>query len=163
MLAEHSPIRLGTVRWEWEEIPYCISTHFVRHHVGCTPFVQTSRGDRTGKNRDERSQTDPVKMMMEANIQSIIDISRKRLCNCADPTTIKYWYAFLKELAKYEPEIVAVCVPECVRKAGCSEFKTCGMYDAITKDWTKEEISDIPTRYEKYNQSREKILALTKK
>ena len=31
LLCEHSPIRRGTISWKWDEIPYAISTHFVRH------------------------------------------------------------------------------------------------------------------------------------
>ena len=31
LLCEHSPIRRGSISWKWEEIPYAISTHFVRH------------------------------------------------------------------------------------------------------------------------------------
>jgi hypothetical protein len=33
---------------------------------------------------------DYVPMEMEANIQALINISAKRLCTCADPTTIAY-------------------------------------------------------------------------
>ena len=85
LLCEHSPLRRGTISWKWDEIPYCISTHFVRHHEGCEKWVATSRADRTEiKDRSERSQMDPVMMEMEANIQALINISKKRLCTFYD-------------------------------------------------------------------------------
>ena len=37
-------------------------------------------------------------MEMDANIQALINISEKRLCTCADPTTIKYWEAVLEAI-----------------------------------------------------------------
>ena len=47
LMCQHSPLRRGSISWKWEEIPYCISTHFVRHHVGCEKWIGTSRADRT--------------------------------------------------------------------------------------------------------------------
>ena len=47
LMCQHSPLRRGTVSWKWEEIPYCISTHFVRHHEGVEKWIGTSRADRT--------------------------------------------------------------------------------------------------------------------
>ena len=32
----------------------------------------------------------------------------------------------LDEVAKTEPELVSVCVPECVYRGFCPEFKSCG-------------------------------------
>lgn len=68
LICQHSPIRRGVVSWKWEEIPYAISTHFARHHEGCEKFVGTERTDRTGVNREERSQMNLVPMEMDANI-----------------------------------------------------------------------------------------------
>ena len=106
LLCEHSPIRRGEISWKWEAIPYAISTHFVRHHIGCEKFVATEREDRTGVPREERSQMNPVMMEMDANIQSLINISRKRLCTCADPTTRKYWQAVLEAVKEYDEDMV---------------------------------------------------------
>lgn len=149
LLAEHSPIRKISVCWYWPEIPYAISTHFVRHHVGCAPWVKTSREDRTLIDRATRSQMDLVSMEMEANLQSIINISRKRLCVMADKTTRVYWESFLEELKKEEPEVYSVCVPECVRCGGCPEYKGCGLFD---KKWGILTTSLIE-RYEAYHKS----------
>ena len=102
LLCEHSPIRRGSISWKWEEIPYAISTHFVRHHEGVEKWVGTERTDRTGVDREERSQMNYVPMEMEANIQALINISKKRLCTCADPTTRLYWEKVLEAIAQYD-------------------------------------------------------------
>lgn len=157
LLCEHSPLRRGTISWKWDEIPYCISTHFVRHHEGCEKWVATSRADRTDiKDRSERSQMDPVMMEMEANIQALINISKKRLCTCADPTTRKYWIAVLEAIREYDEDIFWACVPECVRDGGCPEYTPCGFYENLMKDATKEEQMSLVKRYNRYNEFRDR-------
>ena len=157
LLCEHSPLRRGTISWKWDEIPYCISTHFVRHHEGCEKWVSTSRADRTDiKDRSERSQMDPVMMEMEANIQALINISKKRLCTCADPTTRKYWQAVLEVIREYDEDIYWACVPECVRDGGCPEYNPCGFYENLMKDATKEEQMSLVKRYNRYNEFRDR-------
>ena len=78
LVCQHSPIRRSMISWKWDEIPYAISTHFARHHIGCEKFIGTSRADRTDvKDRSERTQMDCVPMEMDANIQALINISAK--------------------------------------------------------------------------------------
>lgn len=158
LLCEHSPIRRGTISWKWNKIPYAISVHFCRHHEGVEKWVGTSRADRTEiKDRSQRSQMDCVPMEMEANIQALINISAKRLCYCADPTTIKYWKSVVEKIKKYDEDIYWACVPQCIRCGGCPEYKPCGFYDNLTKDWTAAELKDMKVRYDKYLEYREKI------
>ena len=84
-MAEHSPIREKLFDIYIEDIPYCISTHFVRHHQGVEKYVTTSRSDRTDiKDRSQRSQMDLVSMGMTVNAQALINMSKVRLCYCAD-------------------------------------------------------------------------------
>ena len=154
LLCEHSPIRRGSISWKWDEIPYAISTHFVRHHEGVEKWVATEREDRTGVPREERSQMNPVMMEMEANIQALINISKKRLCTCADPTTRRYWEAVLEAIKEYDEDIYWACVPECVRDGGCPEYKPCGYYDKLMEDASKEEQMTLKLRYDRYNQHR---------
>lgn len=156
LMAEHSPIRRGIISWYWPTIPSCISTHFARHHMGCEKFVATSREDRTGVPREERSQMDYVRMEMDANIQALINISRKRLCTCADPTTRQYWKSLLEEVKKYDEDIYWACVPECIRTGSCPEYVSCGFYEAFSKQLTPEEQMNIHARYDKYYQMRER-------
>ena len=163
LICRHSPIRRGTISWKWEEIPYCISTHFCRHHEGCEKFVGTSREDRTGIDRTQRSQMDEVPMEMDANINALQSISERRLCTCADPTTIKYWKAVLEEVKKYDEDIYWSCVPQCIRCGSCVEpFSDCKFYENLMKGHTLEEQQDIMKRYDIYNEYREKTKVKTK-
>lgn len=158
LLCEHSPIRRSMISWKWDEIPYCISTHFARHHEGCEKFVGTSRADRTEiKDRSQRTQMDTVPMEMDANIQALINISRKRLCASADPLTRKHWQSVLEAVKEYDENIYWACVPECIRCGGCPEYTSCGLFDNFAQDLTKEELINMKTRYDKYNEYRAKI------
>ena len=158
LICQHSPIRRGVISWKWEEIPYAISTHFARHHEGCDKFIGTSREDRTKVDRTTRSQMDYVPMEMDANIQALINISEKRLCTCADPTTIKYWEAVLEAIKEYDEDIYWACVPQCIRCGGCVEpFSNCNFYSNLMKDHTLEEQQNVMKRYDIYNEYREKV------
>ena len=84
---EHSPIRLREFKIVIENCPSWVATHFVRHHIGVEKFVSTQRTDRTGVDRNKLPQDAPVRLEMWANAQAMINISRKRLCNCASKET----------------------------------------------------------------------------
>lgn len=155
LLCEHSPIRRGTISWKYDEIPYCISTHLVRHHEGVEKWVGTERADRTEvKDRSQRSQMDMVPMEMEANIQALINISRKRLCTSADPLTRLYWKATLEAIKEYDEDIYWACVPECIRCGGCPEYVSCGYYDYLMEGATEDEQRVLKLRYDRYNRNR---------
>lgn len=156
LICEHSPIRRGCISWKWEEIPYAISTHFARHHEGCEKFVGTERADRTGVDRESRSQMNCVPMEMDANIQALINISMKRLCTSADPTTRDYWRAVLEAIREYDEDIFWACVPQCVRCGGCPEYTNCGFYDTLMKDAEPEVQRTLKLRYDKYNEWRDR-------
>lgn len=163
LICRHSPIRRGEVSWKWETIPYAISTHFARHHEGCEKFIGTERTDRTGIDREERSQMNYVPMEMDANLQALMNISEKRLCMCADPTTRKYWEAVIDALRQYDELIAWSNVPQCIRCGGCVEpFSECSFYDNLMKDMSKEDQMDVTRRYDIYNE-RVRKLVLTPK
>lgn len=164
LICQHSPIRRGEISWVWEEIPYAISTHFARHHEGCEKFIGTSRADRTEiKDRSQRTQMDMVPMEMDANIQALINISARRLCLQADPTTIKYWNQVLDAIREYDEDIYWACVPQCIRSGACVEvFSNCKFFENFAKGLTKEELIDIRTRYDRYNEYRDKQKTLRK-
>lgn len=126
LLSEHSPVRLMVFRWKWINLKYWVSVHFVRHKVGIEHYVSTQRSDRTGMSREEMSQGALVNHECCANAQALITISRKRLCRQASPETTEAWQLVLAEVAKTEPELAGVCVPECVYRGFCPEFKPCG-------------------------------------
>ena len=164
LICRHSPLRIGSVLWKSEDVPFYVMGHIVRHNVGCTPFVSTSREDRTGVPRNERKQTDFVDMQMIANIEALINISERRLCTCADPTTKKYWEAVLEAIREYDEDIFWACVPQCIRCGACVEpFSDCRFYENFSKNLTPEQQTDIMARYDAYNEYRDRVLSLKRK
>lgn len=139
LLAEHSPIRLLKFHWRWDDLPYWVSVHFTRHKLGIEHFVKSQRSDRTGVNRLELSQGALVSHECEANAQALINISRKRLCNCASPETRAAWQLIKDEVQKVEPELAKCMVRECVYRGFCPEMFGCG-YDST--DSFYEEIKE---------------------
>lgn len=163
LICRHSPLRIGSVLWKSEDVPFYVMGHIVRHNVGCTPFVSTSREDRTGIPRNDRKQTDFVDMQMTANIEALINISERRLCTCADPTTRKYWEAVLEAIKEYDEDVYFACVPQCVRCGACVEpFSHCNFYSKFAKTLTPEQQTDIMQRYEAFEEYRAKKLQLKK-
>ena len=126
LLSEHSPIRLLHFSWKWKDLPYWVSVHIVRHKFGIEHFVSTQRTDRTGIKRDELPQGSLVMHQCEADAQSLINISRRRLCSCASPETRQAWQLVKDEVAKTEPELASCMVRECVYRGFCPEMFGCG-------------------------------------
>lgn len=126
LLAEHSPVRKLAFNWKWLDLPYWVSVHFVRHKFGIEHFVSTQRSDRTGENRAVKPQDAPVVHECLANAQAVMFISRRRLCGQASADTRGAWKLVVDEIARTEPELASCCVPECVYRGFCPEFKPCG-------------------------------------
>ena len=132
--------------------------HYVRHHAGCTPYVGTSRSDRTNVDRSERPQTQCVGMQMDANIQSLIDIAEKRLCMQSDVVTRDYMNALKDEIAKYDEDVAWALAPSGIYKCGCPEkFGNCTYCTNILKQIPQEDLFDIEKRLDYYNAHREKV------
>lgn len=137
LLAEHSPIRNLEFKIKMKNIPYSTSVHIVRHFTGITHFVGTQRTDRCdGINRGELPQDMPVNHSMILNAQSLIFISRRRLCNQASAMTHKVWKMVIEKINEICPELGSVCVPECIYRGFCPEFKCCGYVN--TEKYAKE-------------------------
>lgn len=134
LLAEHSPIRLVEYEWTWSDIMQWVSTHLVRHHEGCEKFVHSQRGDRRAileeynvSSRDELPQGATNDMDMTANAQALINISRKRLCNCASKETREAWKQVQDAIREVDPVMADKMVPECIYRGFCPEFMNpCG-------------------------------------
>lgn len=136
ILAEHSPIRKLSFTWRFVNLPYWVSTHFVRHKFGIDHWISTQRSDRIGEDRSIRPQGAGVNMESTANAQALINISRKRLCNCASPETRGAWLEVKAKVAETEPELASCMVRECIYRGFCPEFIKCGYAD--TEEYQKE-------------------------
>lgn len=130
LLAEHSPIRKIKVDWRWADLMYWVSVHFVRHKFGIEHFVTTQRTDRTGTERNSKTQDALVKHQCEANAQALINISRKRLCSQASPETRAAWKAVKEKVTASDPVLGSVMVPECIYRGFCPEMTCCGYVDS---------------------------------
>lgn len=124
LISEHSPIRLISVDWTWDNIEYWLSTEWSRHKF--EKFISTQRTDRTGVDREDKPQGSRVKFDGYANAQNLIDAWRKRLCRQADPKATKLALDFKSALHDFEPELADMLVPNCVYRCGCPEFTACG-------------------------------------
>ena len=125
-LSEHSPIRTKNFYIEVFGVESFVATHFVRHHVGSTPFVSTCRDDRI--EYDENHVPDrntPVNFSMFINAQSLIDMSRKRLCHMAHHKAVALMNIIKEKVREIDPELADVMVKNCVYRCGCPEGKNC--------------------------------------
>jgi len=103
--------------------------------------------------RDKLPQDEPTDHMMEANAASIIFISRRRLCSLSSKDTRQEWQQALDELKNIDPELVDVCVPECVYIGLCPEPNCCGFY--FTSDYNEQRSIYIDL-HRKCNEKRKK-------
>ena len=126
LLCEHSPIRQLIVKWKWYDLKSWVSVHFVRHWLGIIHWVSTQRTDRTGIDRNKLPQDSLVNHECEANAQALINISRKRLCNCASKETRQAWEKVKEEVKIQEPELASCMVKECIYRGFCPEMFSCG-------------------------------------
>ncbi len=129
--AEHSPIRTlwFTVRLE---VPYWVSTHFVRHKYGVEHYVSSQRNDRQSKyDRTKAPQDAMVTHIMDINAQELMQMARMRLCRQAAPETQAVMVQICNEVDKTNPEFSEFLVPKCLAHGGCNEFRTCGLYERV--------------------------------
>lgn len=91
-------------------------------------------------------------MDVKANAQSLINVSRYRLCyGCAHKETREYMEDLKKQIRSVEPEIADVMVPNCVYRGGCPEFSECGFWRVFIKRNNNVDMSNIKERYRVYN------------
>lgn len=141
LYAEHSPIRLVEYRISFKGIKVWIINHFVRHWLGFIPFVHSQRDDRRKLDipRDELPQGIENDADFIANAQALINVSRKRLCNCAHKETKDTWLSVKNEMQKVDPIMAKHMVPECIYRHMCPELKSCGYIKtlAYAKEYQK--------------------------
>ena len=140
--SEHTPIRLMWFKIYLSDLPTFVSQQYSRHIIcgihdtfdgreqvnktDIDHFVTTQRTDRTGTDRNKLPQDTPVNHLIVANAKGIIDMSRKRLCQLADPEAIKWWKKVKSEMMNICPELSDRMQPECIYRGSCYEGKCCG-------------------------------------
>lgn len=147
LISEHSPIKV--VQWciDIDGLRHWVGVHLLRHeHV--LPYIASQRGDwnddveevlkyikddivndpsfdRT-QYRDYRLQGSPNDHSFVVNAQTLINMSRKRLCRCASKETREVWELVKECIAEQDPEMAKAMVPNCIYRGWCAEKKCCG-------------------------------------
>lgn len=127
LLAEHSPIKLVEYSIQFKKLRQWVGVHLLRH--GFTiPFIHSQREDRRELDcpRDELPQGSLNDQDFVVNAQSLINISRKRLCRCASKETREAWEAVKEEMKEVDPIMASKMVPNCVYSGFCRELNCCG-------------------------------------
>ena len=124
--AEHSPIRTLWFAFKMN-IPYFVSVHLTRHHIGAEHFVQSQRDDRADNNipRAEKPQGEMVSHIMYINAQELMFMARRRLCNQASVETRQIMKMIVDEVLETNPEFKSVLVPMCKYQNRCPEMYPC--------------------------------------
>ena len=130
LVARHSPIRELWFSYVIRDVPYWVSVHFVRHHVGFQPYVQSQRNDRQSEyDRTKAPQDAPVTMRITLNAEALLTLSNKRLCMKASPETREVVQRMCNLAEKVMPELKGLLVPMCEYNHACYEIKSCGRYE----------------------------------
>lgn len=128
LIARHSPIRELLFSYVIRDIPYWVSVHMVRHHVGFQPYVQSQRNDRQSEyDREKAPQDAPITMRVTINAEALLNLANKRLCMKASPETRDVVQRMCKLAEKVMPEFKGLFVPMCEYHNGrCDEVQPCG-------------------------------------
>lgn len=126
--ARHSPIRELEFSYVIRDIPYWVSVHLVRHHVGFQPYVQSQRNDRQSKyDREKAPQDAPITMRVTLNAEALLNLANKRLCMKASPETRTVVQEMCRLAEEVLPELKGLLVPMCEYHGGvCYEMQPCG-------------------------------------
>ena len=157
LMAEHSPIKLVEYTISFKDLRQWVGVHLLRHPF-VLPFIHTQRVDK----RDLDEYVDKVMSILSddvkndpsfnkrdylfqgqtndqdfvVNAQTLINISRKRLCTCASKETRDAWKAVQEAIREFDPVMASFMVPSCVYRGFCPEKDSCGYWK--TKKFNKD-------------------------
>lgn len=150
MMSEHSQIKL--VEWlvSFESLKQWVGVHLLRHSF-ILPFIHSQRGDRRELRckRDDLPQGEPNDQDFVINSQSLINISRRRLCRTASKETQEAWQAVKDRIAEQDPITARFMVRNCVYRGFCPEApdKCCGFVK------TKQFLNELTAYREGFTQN----------
>ncbi len=124
--SEESPARTQMFWIEIDPLPLFVSTHLLRHHVGSQPYALTHRTHRKcGKDNGRET---PTKLSLLINAQSLIDMSKLRLCKSASKETRQIMSQIKYEVSKIDNILAKFMQPKCIYRNGLCE-KNCKYYE----------------------------------
>lgn len=152
IMAEHSPIKLVEYTISFKNLRTWCITHLVRHPF-VLPFIKSQRSDRASieeqypvltdilniisddikespdfNKRDYLPQGTPNDGDFVCNAQTIINISKKRLCRTASKETRQAWLFVKEAMKEVDPILADFMVPSCIYRGFCPEMKSCGYW-----------------------------------
>ena len=139
MMSEHSQIKLVEYLISFKALRQWVGVHILRHGF-MLPFIHSQRGDRRQLpcKRDDLPQGTENDQDFIMNAQTLINVSRRRLCNTASKETVEAWKAVKNEVEKQDPIVARFMVPNCVYRGFCPEDpeKCCGFVKTKKyKEW----------------------------
>ena len=157
LMAEHSPIKLVEYTISFKDLRQWVGVHLLRHPF-VLPFIHTQRVDKreldeyvdkvmsilsddvkndpSFNKRDYLFQGQTNDQDFVVNAQTLINISKKRLCNCASKETRDAWKAVQDAIREFDPVMASFMVPSCVYRGFCPEKDSCGYWK--TKKFNKD-------------------------
>lgn len=149
IMAEHSPIKLVEYTIMFSDLRQWVGVHIIRHeHL--LPYIHSQREDKRDidgmvekymqiisddiKNdpdfckRDCIPQGEKNDQDFVVNVQTLINISRKRLCACASKQTRDAWQLVKDTIAEVDPTVAPFMVKNCIYRGFCPEMECCGFY-----------------------------------
>lgn len=137
LMSEHSQIKLVEYRIAFGNLRQWVGVHLLRHPF-TLPFIHSQREDRRKLNcsRDELPQGSLNDQDFYMNAQTLINISRKRLCSCASKETREAWQAVKDRIAEKDPVMARFMVRNCIYRGFCPERECCGFVN--TEQFRKE-------------------------
>lgn len=158
IMAEHSQIKLVEYTISFSDLKQWVGVHLLRHGF-MLPFIHSQRSDRREDINELADKyisivSDDIKSSPDfnvrdylpqgigndqdfvVNVQTLINISRKRLCMCASKETREAWQAVKDAIAEIDPIVAKCMVKNCVYRGRCPEMHTCGYYK--TEKFNKE-------------------------
>lgn len=165
LLAEHAPIKLVEYKISFKQLKQWVGVHLLRHGFQI-PMIHSQRGDRRDLSkeypkieevynllkddltnpslRDCLPQGTPNDQDFYVNAQTLINISRKRLCSCASKETREAWQLVKQAVTEIDPIMGSKMVRECIYRGFCPEmFPACKYcqtpeYQKELKEYRKE-------------------------
>lgn len=149
IMAEHSPIKLVEYRISFSDLRQWVGVHLLRHEH-TIPMIHSQRVDRRDidamvedvmkilsddiKNAEDFNKRDYLfqgevnDQDFYVNAQTLINISRKRLCACASKETREAWKLVKDAIREIDPIMASFMVANCVYRGRCPEMTSCGYY-----------------------------------
>lgn len=129
LMSEHSQIKLVEYLVSFKALRQWVGVHLLRHGF-MLPFIHSQRGDRRELpcKRDDLPQGELNDQDFVMNAQTLINVSRRRLCNTASAETREAWQSVKNEIEKCDPVMSRFMVRQCVYRGFCPEApeKCCG-------------------------------------